>query len=731
MAEEGRRQPIPRESCLPAVPEEFAGLTVGEGLAKLAETAEPEENRFLNRRRAELFGKRAAAAKGEERLKWRFQEGQEWLLAGETEKSLEIMGELKAALEGPEAGEKAAPLRRQVWQMLAVGLLRLGEQQNCLQQHQCESCILPIRESGQHELEEGSRGAITVYAAILKQLPDNLEARWLLNLAYMTLGEYPDEVPEEFLIPGLDEAEMPDFPRFMDRAGEWKLDVLANAGGCCAEDFDGDGDMDLFVTSMGLMDPCHLFRNNGDGTFDDVTEAAGLKDVTGGLNCVQADYDNDGLADLLVLRGAWLAPHGNHPNTLLRNLGELKFEDVTADAGVLSYRPTQTAAWADFDQDGWLDLFIGNESVAEAVHPGEFFHNQKDGTFREIAAEVGLDARDYVKGAVAGDYNGDGYPDLYLSLRDGPNRLYRNSGPEAEGGWWFEDVAEPAGVTEPRQSFPAWFWDFNNDGNEDLFVAGYDLKRSGRQGQDYAAELLGKPAECELPRLYENHGDGTFADVTEVRDLARVMYAMGANHGDLDNDGYEDFYAGTGAPDFRTIVPNRMFWNRGGDVFKEVTLAGGFGHLQKGHGVAFADFDNDGDQDIYAVMGGFFEGDIYQNVLFENPGNENHWLTLVLEGETANRLAVGAKVKITVSDEDEIRHDIFRTAGTGGSFGGNSLWVEVGVGDAMAVEAVEVTWPIQGWPVTKYTNLPLNSRIRLKQGQPDWEKWPVAKASRD
>ena len=124
---------------------------------------------------------------------------------------------------------------------------------------------------------------------------------------------------------------------------------------------------------------------------------------------------------------------------------------------------------------------------------------------------------------------------------------------------------------------------------------------------------------------------------------------MGCDFGDLDNDGWLDFYVGTGSPSLRSVMPNRMFRNAGGRFFEDVTTSGGFGHLQKGHGVAFGDFDNDGDQDIYAVLGGAYTGDVFQNVLFENPGHGNHWITLLLEGVQSNRAALGTRIRIQVS----------------------------------------------------------------------------------
>ena len=167
---------------------------------------------------------------------------------------------------------------------------------------------------------------------------------------------------------------------------------------------------------------------------------------------------------------------------------------------------------------------------------------------------------------------------------------------------------------------------------------------------------------------------------------------MGANFGDLDNDGWLDFYLGTGDPSLSTLIPNRMFRNADGKFFQDVTTSGGFGHIQKGHGISFADFDNDGDQDIYEVMGGAYAGDNYRNVLFLNPGHGNHWITLKLEGIRSNRAAMGARIRVTVQTAQGER-SIYKTVSTGGSFGASPLRQEIGLGQAKAIRSVEIFWP--------------------------------------
>ncbi len=609
--------------------------------------------------------------------------------------------------------------------LLAISWLRLAEQENCIERHSSESCILPIRGKGIHVVERGAEGAIRVYEEILRKNPRDLNAIWLLNIAYMTLGRHPDQVPEQWRIPVEVFDSDYDIKRFVERAEAYGLDTKGLAGGSIMEDFDNDGFLDIMVSSWGPKDQMRVYRNNGDGTFSDYTEAAGLMGLTGGLNMIHADYNNDGFADVLVLRGAWLGKDGHQPNSLLRNNGDGTFTDVTEEAGLLSFHPTQTAVWGDFDNDGWLDLFIGNETVGkfswenlniggEAItndaSPCELYRNNGDGTFTNIAKQAGVDYVGFVKGVTAGDFNNDGWLDLYISRLDGDNALLQNMGKGNKGVVTFENIAARAGVQEPRQSFPTWFFDYDNDGWLDIFVSGYSASAG-----DIAADYLGLPTKGEKPRLYRNRGDGTFEDVTKKVKLDKILYTMGCNFGDLDNDGWLDFYVGTGDPDYRALMPNRMFRNDRGKVFQDVTTSGGFGHVQKGHGVAFGDLDNDGDQDIYAVIGGALSGDVFQNALFVNPGHGNRWLTVRLRGVQSNRAGIGTRIRVRVVEKGGER-DIYVVGGSGGSFGASSLQQEIGLGQAERISELEIYWPASG---TKqlFRDLDVDQCIEVVEGE--------------
>ena len=577
--------------------------------------------------------------------------------------------------------------------------LRIGERANCLLNHNADSCIFPIQGGGVHQLTEGSRAAIGVFTELLQKYPGDLRARWLLNIAYMTLGEYPAKVPPRWVIDPKTFASDYDIKRFPDVAGAAGLDVEGMAGGVVLEDFDGDGLLDVMVSSWGFRpeDQLRVFRNKGDGTFEERTLQAGLGGMVSGLNLIHCDYNNDGYPDVLVLRGGWMYTEGHYPVSLLRNNGDFTFTDVTEQAGLLAHRsPTQTAVWFDYNNDGWLDLFIANETVEGDRNPCELYRNNGDGTFTECAAENGVALEGYFKGVTSADYDHDGRPDLFLSNRQGPSVLLHNAGPAGADPspralWRFDDVTAAAGINPDTRSFPCWFFDYDNDGWEDLMISGYKIQNTG----DIAADYLGRAHPAQKARLYHNNGNGTFTDVSKAMGVSKLLLTMGNNFGDLDNDGWLDFYAGTGDPDLATLIPSRMFRNDGGHRFQDVTTSGGFGQLQKGHGIAFGDIDNDGDQDIYSVVGGAVESDVYHNQLFANPGHGNHWLKLQLVGVHTNRAAIGARVTV-VAREGGAERTICRTVNTGSSFGSGPLRREIGLGQSTEIERVEIFWPVTG-----------------------------------
>jgi hypothetical protein len=610
------------------------------------------------------------------------------------------------------------------WNDLALSYLRTGEQTNCVMNHSIESCVFPIRGSGLHKNFTGSTQAIEIYKNYLQKNPGSYDSRWLLNIAYMTLGKYPQEVPKEWLIPGLGQDTIPGFKAFEDIAPQVGLGINNMAGGVIIEDFDNDGFLDIVTSGWGLEEPMHFFKNTGEGAFKDISEQSRLSKFTGGLNIQQTDYNNDGFKDIFVLRGAWhTLGFGNQPNSLLRNNGDGTFTDVTIEAGLLSFHPTQAASWNDYNNDGWLDVFIGNESNLgreKEMHPCELYINNKNGTFTNVAAAAKVNLELYVKGVTSGDYDKDGWQDLFLSTMSGKRVLLHNTMGKT-GNVGFENTSHAAGIDlDTNRSFPTWFWDYDNDGWLDIFVCDYTFKEP--LSYFAAADALGKPfAHTGEPCLYRNNRNGTFTNITKESGLFKTAYAMGANFGDIDNDGWLDFYLGTGNPDYRSLVPNKMFRSLGGKGFQDVTTSAKVGSLQKGHGVGFGDMDNDGDQDIYIEMGGAYIGDAYTSSFFLNPErNKNNWIDLSLEGTVSNKAAIGSQVKVTVT-ENGVKRSIYRDVNSGGSFGSSTLRREIGIGSATKIDEIEIKWHGSG-KVQRFTNVPCNQFLKITEGKDELAK---------
>ncbi len=311
-----------------------------------------------------------------------------------------------------------------------VAALRRGELENCVACCNESSCIFPLAASAMHRKTAGSREAIEHFTRYLRQRPEDLGVRWLLNVAYMTLGEYPDRVPTDVILPLGRFAATGDSPlRMVNVASRVGLNARGEsmAGGCLVDDFDGDGLLDVFMPTTDPERGALFLRNRGNGSFEDVSDAAGLTEQVLSLNAVHADYDNDGRLDILMLRGAWEFPRRM---TLLRNRGG-RFEDVTLAAGLDGPIASQAAGWADYDNDGSVDLYVAGEF--DPGHPdrrnrGRLYHNRGDGTFVDVAETAGVANDRFGKGVAWGDYDDDGRPDLFVANLGQPPRLYHNEG---------------------------------------------------------------------------------------------------------------------------------------------------------------------------------------------------------------------------------------------------------------------------------------------------------------
>jgi hypothetical protein len=649
---------------------------------------------------------------------------QTWIAAlhmyeGEFEEATAWFGKAMASAEYPGVPPQ---LGANIRAAQGIAALRRGETENCIACLGPSSCIVPIAKDAVHQFPSGSREAISHFSAYLTERPDDLGVRWLLNIAYMTLGEYPDAVPSQFrLQPDCFRSSI-DIGRYRNIAPLVGLNVRGPnmAGGSIFDDFNGDGLPDVFTTSKDFDHGAYLFINKGDGTFEDRSDAANLKGQPFAVNCTQADYDNDGDLDVIIIRGGW---EKSARLSLLRNRGNGVFDDVTEMAGMTAAIPCHSAAWRDFDNDGLIDLYVCGEFVSGfqegLVGSGEsldqndsnsrcrLYRNNGDGTFIDVADRAGVLNDRYAKGAAWCDYNDDGWPDLYVSNMGADNRLYRNNGDGT-----FTDIAGPAGVLEPKFSFSCWFWDYDNDGSFDLFVTGYNASMN-----NFVSNALGESAPGERPRLFRNLGkDNGFRDVTAEVGLDRIYLPMGSNFADVDEDGYLDMFLATGRPAYSVLVPKVLLKNVGGQRFEDVSFSTGTSHLQKGHGVSFADWDDDGDLDLFVQMGGAVPGDRANNVLFQNPGHGRHWLKVKLVGTKTNRAAIGTRVRVDVKNADGSIRAIHREISSGSSYGGNSLVAMFGLGEGKVISSVTVQWPTSR-TTQVFRDVHVDRTIEITEGQ--------------
>ncbi len=467
----------------------------------------------------------------------------------------------------------------------------------------------------------------------------------------------------------------PPYVRFQEIGDDAGVRRDPSHGSAGVLDWDGDGLPDLFVTAPEKA--YVLFRNKGDGTFEDVAEQAGLRAIRtpGGFGALVADYDNDGDQDVFVTRDGFQAPAAN---SLLRN-DDGVFTDVAGDVGITGVQRTIGGLFLDYDADGWLDLYVVNglkDGAANAL-----YRNRGDGTFEDVTAEAGVgdEARGFQ--VVAGDYDGDLDPDLYVVNRQGPNVLYRNDG---DGG--FTDVTEALGVAEPFEAVGALFVDYDGDDDLDLFVAPENEWDAVNAWLEAGTRLQ----SAVVPALYRNDGEAGFVDVAEEAGVIGVYAGRSVIECDCDNDGRTDIVVGAGSPGPGAPGWNPVYRNIGGGRFVDEATESRVGPTAMTHGMTITDFDGDGFEDIYLIPGHTLDQDgVHGNALYRNQGNDNGWLKVRLEGTVSNRDAIGARVLLTVGDSRQVRE-----IRGGQPFAGTRDKTQVfGLGDAGAATHLEVRWP--------------------------------------
>lgn len=518
----------------------------------------------------------------------------------------------------------------------------------------------------------------------------------------------------------------------LDRIMPWMASIGAAAAAC---DFDKDGWIDLYVTTSKLGGLNKLFHNNRNGTFTEIGEKAGMAKANEGGSCIDAvwgDYDNDGWPDLYIVR--WGA------NLLYHNNGNGTFTDVTAKAGVGDKGNGSCAVWLDYNDDGFLDLYVGNyfrpvdlfnlkdtrtmhEDFETARDGGAnvLYRNNGNGTFADVSKEANVDDTGWTLDVGTADYDNDGDQDLFVANDFGQDRVFRLN---ADG--TFSNVTDESIGWDTYKGMNIEFGDFNNDGWLDLYVCNIWTKEYVKEGN----------------RLHRNMGDGTFKDISFEAGVFDAGWAWAGRFWDYDNDGDLDLMVANGYisanpkdeyftklattvtkpgfdpadamnwpvmgdSTFSGYEPKRVFRNEGNETFTEVAAELGLADKRDGRGLAIADFDNDGDLDVYLSNQGQ-DGVFYRNDM----RNANNWLEVDLTGTHCNRDAIGTRIIVVCGDKKYLRE----VNGGNGDHSQVPFRQHFGLGQAKAIDRLEIRWPT-GW-VEKHENLRPNQILKFVENTP-------------
>jgi enediyne biosynthesis protein E4 len=514
--------------------------------------------------------------------------------------------------------------------------------------------------------------------------------------------------------------------RHVNGASGRKYLVEITGSGCGFVDYDNDGYLDIFLVNGGKtpgFDSAQsvnhaLYRNNHDGTFTDVTKKAGILDNQAfGMGVAAADYDNDGFTDLYIT-------NFGGPNLLYHNNGNGTFSEVAGKAGVRGKGEwSSSAAFLDYDRDGYLDLYVAHYNdhsftrnyICPVGNPPEksycspkvyggvassLFHNNGDGTFTDVSLKAGVAlAEGKALGVVAGDFDGDGWVDLYVANDQVRNFLFHNN-----HNGTFSEIGMSAGVAldmdgRAQAGMGTDVGDYDNDGRFDIVVANLD--------NEYLA----------LYRKLDGEGYEDVSAKTGLAAATRNLVGFGTKFLDFDNDGLLDLFVANGnvidnpeliAPGRRFAQPKLLLRNTG-QGFQDVTAQAGadLSIAKVSRGAAFGDFDNDGDIDVLVNNSGD-----HPQLLRNDGGNRNNWLTLLLRGTRSNRSGLGARIEVLAAG----KWRVFQTLGGGSIMAANDPRVHIGLGGATSAEEIVVHWP--SGLVQRIKNVAARQILTIEEGSP-------------
>jgi len=499
-------------------------------------------------------------------------------------------------------------------------------------------------------------------------------------------------------------------------------------------DYDNDGWEDLFVANAAgpltmseeklALSPAHsaLYRNNQDGTFTELSKEAGVDLRSMGMSPAWSDYNNDGNLDLLVT--------SNGRNTLFKNNGDGTFTDVSKPSGINLFKGFWAgASWGDFNKDGYNDIYVcgyvkyifrnktGSSDqyktkVPTSINPSSFkpernllFKNNGDGTFSEVAEKAGvMDINGRSLSVSWWDFDEDGWPDLYVANDVSDNALFRNKGDGT-----FEEIGRNAFVADYRGAMGIGIGDWDNDADMDMFITHW-IAQENALYSNLLSQYRERDGEQSARFMDE-------ADRYGLGQIALDFIGFGTSFIDYDNDGWMDLFIVNGStfqnpkkPHLLLPMEDQLFWNKGSDEgFFDVSKESGsyFQSKYVGRGYAHADYDHDGDLDIFVV------NNAGPGILLRNDGgNSNNWIELILHGTQSNPEAIGAKIRVVAGQKEQVR----QIGAQGSYFSQNSLAEVFGFGPVgTEVDTIEIIWPLG--LEERIINVPMNQRIDITEGE--------------